>query len=197
MIKTGYNDYLPFIIPPGPEWDYTHAFPRPYAMQTVHHPVWTAARYSYALKFFARTIRPGDLTNPYRDFSGTANREQLEEFDFSSNSNRFGIYAENIRSMIALCRVRGITPYVLDLPVSQKPEHYRSTEGFRNNYGRLMAEFEEECRRICREEGIEFIETKPLPGDVFADHCHLLPKGNDHVARIVAKALRQVCHPGE
>ena len=158
-------------------------------MQMASHPVWSFARYSYALKLLGYTARRNDVLNPYHDFTGTVNREILERFDYNSNRNRFDIYSENLRSMIAICRVRKITPYILDLPVSANDKHFSSSEGFRKNFRKLMEEFERECRRICREENVKFITTAPLPTDVFADHCHLFPKGNDIIARKVAEVI--------
>ncbi|MFA5256426.1 MAG: hypothetical protein WC419_07015, partial [Candidatus Omnitrophota bacterium] len=46
IIKTSYNDYLPYCIP-GMRFDYTNAFPRPYHFESCRNPFWLIARYSF------------------------------------------------------------------------------------------------------------------------------------------------------
>ncbi len=49
IIKSSYNDYLPYVIP-GMTFDYTHAFPKPFVLEFNDSYYWRIARYSYFLK---------------------------------------------------------------------------------------------------------------------------------------------------
>ena len=121
VIKSSYNDYLPYCVP-GMQWDYTHAFPSPYHLGPSSNPYWFFARYSYTLKLLGYFLFQEEVVNPFKDFSGRST--QAEKLDFSSNASKFWIYGENIRSMILLCKGRGIQVFILDLPTPSDPKYY-------------------------------------------------------------------------
>ncbi len=187
VLKVGYNDYIPYILP-GMRYDYTHAFPAPYMRYISRNPYWSLARHSYLLKAMGILLFNDEVNVPYQDFSGYVSKEKLEAMDYSSNEDKFYIYAENIRSMIVLCKARGIRIYLLDLPTSPNPKHYAGNNLFKSQkYRTLIKRFESEAARVAEEEGVSVIPTADvLESADFRDHCHTLISGNMKIARKIA-----------
>jgi lysophospholipase L1-like esterase len=188
VIKSSYNDYLPYIIP-GMTYDYTHAFPKPYRISESSTPYWSLARYSYFLKLVGIVLFGEDVTVPFRDFSGHLTREQFQKMDFSSNADKFFIYAENIRSMILLSKGRGIDVLLVDLPTSPDPDHFGKDRTFGIRFKSLINRFEIELERIAAEEQVLFVRTGPFDRQDFWDHAHNTAAGNKKIAESVAKAV--------
>ena len=188
IIKSSYNDYLPYIIP-GMTYDYTHAFPNPYYQIKSTSPYWSLARYSHFFQLVGIVLFRDEVAVPFRNFSGHMTEEQFQKMDFSSNENKFFVYSENIRSMILLCRGRGMDVLIVDLPTSPNPEHFGADKTFGINYKGLIIRFESEVKRIAAEERITFIKTGNFNQDDFWDHVHTTASGNRKIAKNVASAL--------
>ena len=192
VIKSTYNDFLPFCIP-GMNFDYTHAFPEPFHLERNCSLYWTMARYSFFLKVFgARLFHEEVLSNPFQSFSGTITKAQLQQMDFSSNKTKFAIYGENIRSMILLCKGRGITPILLDLPTSPSAAHYGAERNFGLGFRKVILRLNAELERIAEEEMVSFVVTSPLNDVDFWDHCHNTESGNYKIAKILHHALSRI-----
>ena len=181
LIKSSYNDYLPYCVP-GMQLDYTHVFPKPFYLERSSNPYWLIARYSYFLRLLGHFIFNEEAVNPNKNFSGHITKEQLQKVDFSPNENKFYIYAENIRSMILLCRGRNIKVFVLDLPTSPDPNHYGRNKSFGKRFRNLIGRLESELKRVTFEEEVTFIITGPLDKNKFWDHCHNTASGNREIA---------------
>jgi len=188
LIKSSYNDYLPYSIP-GMQYDFLNAFPRPFCAARSDNPYWMPARYSYFLKIVGALVFRAEVANPFTTFSGEITPAQLQRMDFSANEDRFFVYAENIRSMILACKGRGIKVDVLDLPTSPDPRHYGADKTFGQRFRDLIARLEVELRRVTAEEGVPFIVTGPLDGTDFWDHCHNTAAGNRHIAQRISAVL--------
>lgn len=187
VIKSAYNDYLPYSVP-GMGYDYTHVFPNPYH-RVRPSAFWTAARYSHFLKVVGTVAFREEVAVPFRDFSGHITIEQFRNMDFSANEDRFFVYGENIRSMILLCRGRGIGVILVDLPTSPDPAHFGKDRTFGPRFRNLVARLETELRRVAGEERITVVATGPFQGEDFWDHCHCTAGGNRKVAEAVAEAV--------
>lgn len=187
VVKSAYNDYLPFLIP-GMGVDYTHAFPRPFTLAEAPGPFWTAARYSHSLRVLGLALFRDEVANPFKDFSGHLTLEQFRRMDFSANEAKLGAYAENIRSMILLARGRGIRVLLLDLPTSGNPAHYGEDMSFGVGFRQLVSRLEQELRRVAREEGTTLVETGLQDAD-FRDQCHTTVSGNRRIAARLLDAM--------
>ncbi len=126
---------------------------------------------------------------PFKDFSGRLTTSQFKKMDFSKNKDKFYIYAENIRSMILICKGRKIKVIVLNLPTSPDLNHYGSNKDFRMNFTNLIRRLEKELKRITSEEGVPFIVTSPLDSNDFYDHCHNTASGNSKIASKIYDTL--------
>lgn len=188
IIKSTYNDYVPYCIP-GMKFDYTHAFPNPFHIRHSSNPYWFMARYSYFLKLCGNVIFNEEVTNPFKDFTGHITKEQFQKMDFSTNENKFYIYAENIRSMILLCKGRNIRVFVLDLPTSPNLNHYGRGKPYGKRFRNLISRLESELKRVTSEEDVPFIITGPLDKDNFTDHCHTTTSGNRKIAKRIYDVL--------
>lgn len=187
VIKSSYNDYLPYCVP-GMLYDYTHVFPNPY--HRIHPSAfWSLSRHSYLLKIVGTVALRSEVATPFPDFSGHMTREQFQTMDYSGNKSKFFVYAENIRSMVLLCRGRNIHVALVDLPTSPNPIHFGGDKTFGPRFKNLIARLETELNRIAREEDVTFIRTGPFTNNDFWDHCHCTASGNQKVARAVAAAL--------
>jgi hypothetical protein len=111
--------------------------------------------------------------------------------DFSSNADKFFIYAENIRSMVLLSKGRGIDVLILDLPTSPEPDHFGKDRTFGLHFKTLIERFERELARIAAEEQVPFVRTGSFERQDFWDHAHNTASGNRKIAASVAKALRE------
>lgn len=187
VVKSAYNDYLPFLIP-GMGVDYTHAFPKPFTLAESPSAFWWAARYSFALRIAGVALFREEVANPFRDFSGHLTAEQFRRMDFSANAGKFAVYAENLRSMVLLARGRGIRVIFLDLPTSGNPAHYGQSASLGVGFRSLVRRLEEELRRVAREEGVPFVETGLADAD-FRDHCHTTVSGNRKIAERLEQAV--------
>jgi lysophospholipase L1-like esterase len=187
VIKSSYNDYLPYIVP-GMERDYTHAFPNPYHQRRIS-AYWSLARYSYFLRLVGLVTFRDEVAVPFPDFSGHLTREQFQEMEFSGNADKFFVYAENIRSMILLTRGRGMDVLIVDLPVSQDPNHFGENGKFGAGFRKLIRRLELELENVTQEEQIPFVRTGPFESTDFWDHVHGTASGNRKVAEGVAEAL--------
>lgn len=190
IIKSSYNDYVPYCVP-GMQFDYTHAFPNPFHLQHSNNPYWSMARYSYFLKMCGKAIFSEEVNIPFKDFTGHITREQFQEMDFSANEDKLYIYAENIRSMILLCKGRNIKVFVLDLPTSPNPDHYGRSRPFGKRFRNLISRLEAELKRVTSEENVPFIITGPLEENDFTDHCHNTVSGNRKIAGRISEILAE------
>ena len=188
VIKSSYNDYLPYCIP-GMGLDYSHAFPDPFHRYTSSNPYWIPARYSYFLKLLGTKLFHAEVNVPFRDFSGVLTQEQFQKMDFSGNRDKFFVYGENIRSMILLCKGRGIDVIVLDLPTSPAPEHFGEDRTFGLRFKGLINRLEEELKRITGEEDVTYVITGPFRRHDFWDHCHNTADGNEKIAKRLAEKI--------
>ncbi|HVM97960.1 MAG TPA: hypothetical protein VMT89_16315 [Candidatus Acidoferrales bacterium] len=188
LIKSAYNDYLPYCIP-GMQYDYLNAFPQPFCLASSPNPYWRLARYSNLLKIVGALLFRQEVANPFTSFSGAITPEQLQRMDYSANADKFYIYAENIRSMILACKGRGIQVAVLDLPTSPDPQHYGHDKTFGQRFRELIARLEVELRRVTSEEGVPLITTGPLDAADFFDHCHNTASGNRRIAQRIYETL--------
>jgi len=188
ILKSSYNDFLPYCIP-GMTVDYTHAFPKPFH---AHKPgvLWRLVGSSHLLKNVSALLLASRLVDPFEDFSGYLTDEQFLEMDYSENESQFFVYGENIRSIILLCRGRGIVPVVLDLPTSPEDDHYGTERGV--GFRDLIRRLENELERITQEESVRYVVTGPLAAEDFWDHCHNTPGGNDKIAAQVESAVLDV-----
>ncbi len=187
VVKSSYNDYLPYCIP-GMGYDYTHAFPNPY--HRLRPPAfWTLARYSHLLKITGLIALRNEVVVPFPDFSGHLTEKQFQDMDYSANEDKFFVYAENIRSMILICKGRGIPVVLVDLPTSPDFSHFGDDRTFGPRFKNLIARLEQELERIANEEDVSFIRTGPFMNSDFWDHCHCTATGNQKVAQAVAEAL--------
>ena len=187
VIKSSYNDYLPYCVP-GMTYDYTHVFPNPFHRIRPSH-YWSLARYSYFLRIVGLVLFREEVENPFPDFSGHMTSEQFQKMDFESNADKFFVYAENIRSMILLCKGRGIDVLILDLPVSPDPDHFGKHQTFGARFKELIKRLEMELERITEEEQTTFVRTGPFDRTDFWDHCHNTASGNRKIAENLATAL--------
>lgn len=190
LLKSSYNDYLPYVIP-GMKYDYTHAFPTPFHSLLSHNPFWFFARHSYFLKAVGKFLFPEDVAVPFKSFSGALIRAQFQQMDYSSNKDKFSIFAENIRSMILLSKGREMKIFVLDLPTSPNNSHYGKDKAFGSRFRALIMRLEKELVRVTSEEKVPFINTGPLGKEDFLDHCHNTPKGNLKIATKVFQTLEK------
>lgn len=191
VVKSSYNDYLPFIVP-GMVTDYTHAFPEPYSLDAARQLHWLVARFSFTLRLIA-VVAMAIIDKPaFSNFSGEATHQQLQAMDITGNEQKFYVYGEHIRSMIALCQIRGIECVVVDLPTSGDPNHYGSNAVFGERYRELIARLEQELKSVCAEEGVPFVRTTPLLDADFWDHCHNTPSGNRKIAARIAKQIAPI-----
>jgi lysophospholipase L1-like esterase len=195
VIKSAYNDYLPYCVP-GMRYDYTHVFPNPYH-RLRPSAFWSLARYSYFLKVAGTALFRSEVAMPFPDFSGEITREQFQAMDFSANRNRFFVYGENIRSMILLCKGRNIGVALVDLPTSPDPGHFGGNRTFGPRFKTLIAGLEGELVRVAGEEGAALIRTGPFTKDDFWDHCHCTASGNRKVAGAVAAYLESRIQEGK
>jgi len=187
VIKSSYNDYLPYIIP-GMAYDYTHAFPNPFHLIRAS-PYWSLARYSHFLRLVGVVLFSDEVAVPFRDYSGHLTPEQFQEMDFSSNADKFFVYAENIRSMILLSKGRGIDVLILDLPTSPDPDHFGKHRFVGIRFKELIKRLEAELERITEEERTTYVRTGPFDRKDFWDHVHNNASGNRKIAESAAKAL--------
>jgi len=188
VIKSSYNDYLPYIVP-GMTYDYTHAFPNPYYQIKSTSPYWSLARYSKFFQLVGIVLFRDEVAVPFRNFSGHLTKDQFQKMDISSNENKFFVFAENIRSMILLCRGRGMDVFIVDLPTSPNPDHFGKDRTFGIRYKDLIKRFESEEIRVAQEEEVTFIETGPFDHNDFWDHVHTTASGNRKIAESVAAVL--------
>jgi hypothetical protein len=188
IIKSAYNDYLPYIIP-GMGYDYTHAFPNPYHLRVSNNPYWAIARYSNFLRLLGIALFRDEVTVPFRNYSGHMTKEHFQEMDFASNKSKFFVYGENIRSMVLLCKGRNIDVLILDLPTSPDPNHYGKNEKFGSRFRELIGRIELELKKVAKEEGIKFVNTGLFDRDDFLDHCHNTASGHKKIADRLADIL--------
>ena len=189
IIKSSYNDYLPFLRP-GMEYDYTHAYKEPFNYGVQTNGYWRVARYSYFLKVLGCITLRGDVNNPNKSFFGGSIPENLQEADFKENEDKFHVYGENIKSMIYLLRERGIKVYALDLPTSPDKSHYGRNKMFGVKYKKLIGRLESELRDVAEEEEVPFIATGPLlEKEDFWDHCHNTVSGNRKIAKSIFRII--------
>jgi hypothetical protein len=194
IIKSTYNDYLPFVAS-GMGYDYSHAFPEPYSLDGSRQLHWLAARFSFFLRLLGVVVMAAIDRPAFSNFSGDVTFEQLQDLDYAANENKFFVYKENIRSMIALCKIRGIDCIVVDLPTSPDPNHFGEGAVFGENYRRLIGRLEKELKSVCDEEQVTFVNTQPLLGEDFWDHCHNTPSGNTKIATRIAESMREDLSP--
>jgi lysophospholipase L1-like esterase len=187
VIKSSYNDYLPYCVP-GMRYDYTHVFPNPYHLVRPS-AYWSLAKHSHFLKIAGIVMFRDEIAIPFKDFSGSLTREQFEEMEYSANESKFFVYAENIRSMILLCKGRGIRVVLVDQPTSPDPSHFGSDKTFGPRFKNLIARLETELKRIATEENVSLIKTGPFTNNDFWDHCHCTAGGNKKVAQAIAVTL--------
>lgn len=187
VIKSSYNDYLPYCIP-GMTYDYTHAFPNPFH-RVQRSAFWSLARRSNFLKIVGIIALPDEVAVPFRDFSGHMTRKQFWDMDYSSNDDKFFVYAENVRSMLLLCKGRGIDVILVDLPTSPNPLHFGRGRALGPRFKSLVHRLETEVKRIAREEAVTFVRTGPFSEGDFWDRCHCTPSGNLKIAEAVASAV--------
>jgi hypothetical protein len=195
VIKSAYNDYLPYLIP-GLTYDYTHAFPNPYHRVSsssspwyMAHAYWLLARFSYFLKTVGLIAFKGEVSVPFPDFSGHISSEQFQSVDYLANADKFFVYAENIRSMILLCKGRGIDVVLLDLPTSPNLSNFGTGHVFGARFKGLIQRLEAEGKRIANEQAVQYVSTGPFDANDFWDHCHCTASGNKKVAEAVAPAI--------
>jgi len=189
IIKSSYNDQYAYQIP-GMKYDYTHAFPQPYAFDGTDNPYWIAARYSYFLKIAGAFLFKNEVYSPWKNFRAPFPGTEEARRGFEGNRDKISVYSENIRSMVLLCKGRGIRPYLLDLPASIWTESYRHlTQIVMKDFTEIIAAFEDELEKIAREENVVFIRTGPFEKNDFLDDCHLTPSGNLKVARKIYHTL--------
>jgi len=187
VIKSAYNDYLPYSVP-GMRYDYTHVFPNPYH-RVSPSAFWSLARYSYFLKVVGTVAFRQEVAIPFPDFSGHITLEQFQKMDYSANADKFFIYAENIRSMVLLCKGRNVRVVLADLPTSPNPIHFGRDRAFGPRFKSLIGRLETELKRVAKEENVALVKTGPFTNEDFWDHCHCTASGNRKVAEAVADEL--------
>ena len=174
ILKVGYNDYLPFGHPEL-GYDYSVAFPKPFTLHAADRQFWSLARYSYFLKLAGSRL----LDLPGRRLR--ANMWRKGEGDFMANADKMSLYLENIKSIIYMCKARGIGIIVLDLPTASM-----SVKGLPKQYKDFIKYMNARLKQAVISTGTTFIETKPyLTADDFADHCHLKPSGGEKIADLI------------
>jgi hypothetical protein len=186
VLKTGFNDFVPYSTA-GLGVDYTNAFPKPFLLDPDAHPYWRAARFSFTLRALGALVFARDVTRA-TDFEGVTSLPVADAAEAERNRSKLWIYGENMRSVILLCRGRGIGVLILDLPTSPYPGHYRLSFG--PEFRAFAALLEGESRRIAREEHVRFVETGPYVNRNFVDHCHPSASGHRQIAARVLDALR-------
>jgi hypothetical protein len=175
---------------PGMKFDYTHVFPRPFTLYRGKSRYWQVARYSFLLKNLGLGLLFHEDSFIQQDFSGHLSKlseEKLKWVDFFANKDKLYVYAENIRSMILLCKGRNIRVFVLDLPTSPDPSHYVGIFG--ENFKKLIWLFERELKRVTSEENVSFIKTGPLDKTDFWDHAHNTESGNRNISKKICDVL--------
>ncbi len=187
VIKSSYNDYLPYSIP-GMTYDYTHAFPNPYH-QIAPSSYWSLAGRSFFLRLLGVVLFRDEVAVPFPDFSGRISPQQFQEMDYSDNADKFFVYAENLRSMILLASGRGMEVLVLDLPTSPDPNHFGNDRRFGIRFKNLIERLEDEIERIVQEEQVALVRTGPFDREDFWDHVHNTASGNKKIAESGATAF--------
>ncbi len=188
VIKSAYNDFLPYVVP-GMGTDYTHAFPEPYTAPPRRGVFWSLARVSHVLRFVALAVHGGEIRRTRMAFNGALTDELAAAMDMAPNRDRLPVYAENVRSMILLCRGRGVRVVLADLPTASEEDLlWRGPESGRR-FREVIAALEIELRRVAREEGVTLVATGLGADGDFSDHCHTTLQGNRKVADALCDAL--------
>lgn len=176
ILKVGYNDYLPFGHPEL-GYDYSMAFPKPFTLHAADRQFWSLARYSYFLKLAGSRL----LDLPGRRLR--ANMWRRGDGDFMANADKLFLYLENIKSIIYMCKARGVDIIVLDLPIAPM-----SVKGLPSQYREFINYMNTHLKQAVISTATPFIETKPyLTADDFTDHCHLKPSGGEKIADLIIK----------
>lgn len=188
VIKSTYNDYLPFVVPEMGA-DYSHAFPEPYYCAKTDNPFWSFARHSSFLKVVGSVLFRKSIKDRAQNFSGRITSELFAAMDYEANEDKLYVYAENIRSMILLLKHRGVRVFLLDMPTSPDPYHFGEDKAPREKFKALIAMLETEARSVAKEEDVPFLDTGPLLAGDFWDHCHNTASGNLKIAERVRNAI--------
>lgn len=190
VIRSSYNDYLPYIVP-GMAYDYTHVFPRPFCDHASTNPYWSLARLSYLLKVAGGVAFRDEVVSRSRDRVGHVTSDHRRRMDCSANRDKLFLFGENVRSMILLCRGRGIKVYVVDLPTSPDPAHFEQGKGIPPRFRDVVSLLDGELKRVTSEEKVPLVRSGPLGAGDFLDYCHNTPAGYRKIADRACEIILQ------
>ncbi len=107
------------------------------------------------------------------------------------------LYKRNIRSLIALCRARGITPIMVPQLLNYSVLKANTPYGWLpyvndRDLKEVMRVYNDTLRQVCEEEKVYFAQEvldEVFTADDFCDEGHFSVKGNEKFARILARYM--------